>query len=245
LLERAVNGFRIAEPVLAQTNPTPVNELLQALNNCRAIEFVPGKGNEPQFGLQQALSVQVRGQADEGGLKEVTLKFGADQKRGDFDVTFCVRSDEPDQVVTVPAAAVQQLRRVWTEYVAKEALKIDGAVGLLRAVRSNGNGERTWRLRDNRWQRDGDNAPLPTPDVITDGIKDLVGERVFSASEMALGEPEWTLHVARENEDELARIRVWERGKGQPVLVQPATQPELLYEAKDWVGDFLRALWQD
>jgi len=244
LLERNATGFRIAEPVLAQTNPTPVNELLQALNNCRVIEFVPGKGNEPQFGLQQALAVQVRGQADEGGLKEVTLKFGADQKRGDFDVTFCVRSDEPDQVVTVPAAAVQQLRRVWTDYVAKAALKIDGAVGQLRAERSNGN-KRIFQLRDGRWQREPDHAPLATPDVITDGIKDLVGERVFSAKQMALGEPDWTLHVARENGDELARIRVWERGKGQPVLVQPANQPELLYEVKDWVGDFLRALWLD
>ena len=44
--------------------------------------------------------------------------------------------------------------------------------------------------------------------------------------------------------DQLVVLRVWDRGPTAPLLVQPNSQPELVYELSPYLSGYVRVLWR-
>lgn len=235
-------GFRIHEPVEAIAGETPVAELLQALNNCRVLQFVDGLSSDPKFGLGgSALTLGVQCQ---GYPVLTTLKIGNDAVIGEIDVTYAIRVDEPEQVVAIPQPVAQRLRRHWSDYVRLELGKVP-PVGRLLAVRKGPGGEerREFKADGSRWYRDGAKLPDQAVGEMVPELRDL---RAVRASRRDKGQdPTWTLSLQRPEGDEVKQFLVFERGAELPCWLQPSGQTELLYEVNKTVDEGLRAIWKD
>ncbi|MBM4060358.1 MAG: DUF4340 domain-containing protein [Planctomycetes bacterium] len=245
--------WRLLEPFELRAGATPVNELVSALVNLRAIEFADGvAAAEPRTGLGAGrLQLSVR-RLEQKQL--TTIWLGADEQRGDVPLVHACRADEPGSVVLVPRPAVELLRRPWTVYCRLDLLRLPGAVGRLtvsrRAAPAGTQGaERTFRVADGHWRLEGAEGRCDeVGGFANDVLRDLRGTAAVDLRQPAFGEPDWTLVLAREDGDELARLRFWDGGAGtvlvaQPVLPAAAPSP-VGFELEAWVAKSLRELWQ-
>ncbi len=238
--DNADRPFGLREPVVAAAAPTPVAELIQAINNLRVLRHVEGEPQDPRFGLQPGgLAIDVQAFGSTGGTG---LRFGADDRLGELEVTYAVRGDEPGQVVAVPKPAVDKLRRRWQDYLDRQVVRLDAVVEMVRAER--GDTVREFRLVDGRWRRDGEDAPQDWVGGLVDELRDLRGQGADSAARLDLGEPDASVALCRRNGDQFLRLLLWDRGPSQPMRVRLATSPDLVHELNDFVGDYLRRLWQ-
>lgn len=235
--------WRLHEPIEFATHPTPVNELVQAINNLHAIEFVDGKdANEPSFGLGQGrLSMTVRALQQR---ETTTLWFGNTVRRGEDDFVYACRADEPGTVVLVPATPVELLRRAFTEYCNREVvrglpvverLELQSQAGQLLVYLHNGK----------EWVKEGD--PQPRGEVgsfVNDVLRDLRGERAIDLRDGAFGDPDWLLLLRRNNGDTFAELRLWDRSKQGGMVVQPKGQSAIGFDLSEFIAKSLRELMQ-
>ncbi len=238
--ESVQSQWSVVEPVGASVDPTALAELVQAINNCRVLEFASGGSAEPRYGIGPG-SVRVSVFATE--LKQpVVLVLGAGGTLGEAAVTWCARDDEMDQVVAIPGPVADLMRREWRAYVSRQALRLDVPVGRVEARR--GDQVRVFELRNGKWYRDPEAVPVAELPDLVDELRDLRGERVDGARQLQLGDPDWTLALCRANGDQLVVLRVWERGQGAPLLVQPSSQPALVYEVSPYLSGYIGVLWR-
>ncbi|GDY03584.1 hypothetical protein LBMAG49_29130 [Planctomycetota bacterium] len=234
-------NWSIIEPVVSPADPTPVQELISAINSLRALQFYPGGANEPRFGLaQSALQLGVQGREQQ---QPIFIKLGADAKDGEYEITYAVRPDTPNEVVAVPRDAVQRVRTKWLTYVALEIVRLDQPVLRMDLLRGTA-AARVLRRKAEGWVVDGLSAVRPDTGDIVDEIRDLQGKRALSVRSEQLGETDWSLALCRDNGDVFVKLACWDR-LGKPLLVCVDSRPDLAFEISALHSDMLRKLWQD
>ncbi len=235
--------WRLVEPVDLATHPTPPSELVQAINNLRAYEFIPGAASEPSFGLVPERRLVLTLRAFER-RETTTLWLGAELRRGDDAFVYACRADEPDNVVLVPAPPVDLLRRPFTDYAALDVWRLTVPVERLE-LQSRGGEVIVYALTDGVWRKEGD--PEPRPEVggfVNDVLRDLRGERAVDLRGQPLGTPDWLVSLRRANGDSFGELRLWDRSKAAPLVVQRVGDTHTGQELSDFVAKSLRELWQ-
>lgn len=238
--ESVQSQWMMVEPVSAAVDPTALAELVQAVNNCRVLEYLPGGGADPKYGMGPG-AVRVTIFALEQ-KQPVVLVLGAGGTLGEAAIAYCARDDEMDQVVAIPGPVADLMRREWRSYVSRDALRLDVPVSRVEVRR--GDQLRVFESRNGKWYRDSDVVPVAELPDLVDELRDLRGERVDGARMLQLGDPDWTLSLCRANGDPLAVLRMWERGKDAPLLVQPSNQPQLVYELSPYLSGYTGVLWR-
>jgi hypothetical protein len=238
--------WRLIEPVEFRAGATPVNELIQGLNNLRVIEFADDlTADSPQCGLGVGrLQVSVRG-LDQKEL--TTLWIGADVTKNDLPLCYVCRADDPAGVVLVPRPATDLLRRQWASYCNRDVLRLTTTVERLELRR--GTAHRTFRTDGKHWQLDGvDGARDEVGGFVNDVLRDLRGRAAVDLRGGSYGEPDWTMDLCRENGDVLITLRAWDRSKQAPLVLQPLVPQGQLgsvgFEVEEFVSKSLRELWQ-
>ncbi|MCA8951213.1 MAG: DUF4340 domain-containing protein [Planctomycetes bacterium] len=243
------NDWRIVEPVGYTTDPTPMNELVQSLNNLRAVEFVDGASvDDPVTGLGPGrLALSCRGFEQR---EATTLWLGAEVDRGDQQLVYCVRADEPGTVALVPAGAVQRLRRDWTTYCEREIVRVAVHIGMLRIRRPGRAAQepvREYRHDQDagHWVESGRTENRDDVREFADNeLRDLHGTRAVDLrAGKGFGEPDWVLELCRQNGDVIQTLRAWDRSE-QPVVLQNQRNEEVGFEVGIRASRELRALWQ-
>lgn len=246
LRESVADPWRLTEPVDYVTNPTRANELIQAVNNLRAVEFVDDRDvDDPELGLRSGrLMLSVRAFEEREAL---TLWLGAAVTRGDLELVYCCRADETGTVVLVPAPAVERLRRDWTDYCARDVVKIPVPIERLEISRPDGVGKRVYGrdAENGHWLEEGRSERLrELEEFVNDDLRDLAGRAVVDLRESAgFGAPDWHLKLCRSNGDELQLLRVWDR-PDSPVVLQPRREDQVGFEVGPRVSRHLRELWK-
>ena len=245
--DSATSDWRLVEPVEHAAAPTPCQETAQAINNLHAVEFVKADDGgrpaaaDPRYGLGPG-RLQVAVQAL-GSSRTIELWFGDRVRKNDLDLVHACRADEPRSVVLVPEQAVAQLRRPWTAYVTREFVRLGVQVGRLDLQRRTGE-SRTFRLQDGHWIRD--DAEGRFDDVgsfANDVLRDLDGRTAVDVTGEEFAVADWTLTLARASGDALLRLRVWDRGPDQPLVLQKGDGP-VGYEIAPIHDKQLRELWR-
>ena len=242
--------WRLVEPVEYPAAATPPNEAVLAVQLLVAREFVDDadavrpRAQDPRYGLLPATrtAVLVRGVAD---AAPVTLWFGAEASRGDQALVYACRADDPDTVVLVQQANVAALRRSWLDYCALDVVRQSAGVDRLELERDGT--IRAFQVEDGVWRRVGDPAERrEVGELVNDLLLDLTGTKAVDARGEAFATPDWQVHLARRGGDRLDTIRVWDRGPGEPLVVQRARpeQPPVAFVISKLISDQLRALWQ-
>jgi hypothetical protein len=236
--------YMLVEPVEYATQATPCQELVQALNNLHAMEFVEGaRADDPALGLGTGrLQVSARGfQA----RRTTTLWFGAAVEKGGQRFVHCCREDEPDNVVLVPEAPVEFLRRPWTAYCNTDVLRVVTPVERVELRRRTGGADRVLRRVDGRWVLDGtDERKDESGGFVNDVLRDLRGERAVDLRGDAFGEPDWTVGLQRANGDSFAVLQVWDRSADAPLVVRQDGGKAVGFEVPGWIAKSLRDLWR-
>lgn len=235
-------GFRILEPVEAIADDTTMAELVQALKNCRVLQFVDGKPSEPRFGLTgEGLEVAVQ---DNVAPVMTRLKIGSDDSIGEMQISYAMRVDEPDQVFAIPQPVGKRLRRHWSEYVRTKVLG-QPLPPVTRMVARRGDKTLVFAADGSKWFLQDGTSPqqkLPNEDV-AELVPELRDLRSVNASLLQPPrDPDWTVALERQEGDQLLLLRVFERGADQPVWLQPAGTTKLLYEPKRDVSRRLHAV---
>jgi hypothetical protein len=244
--------WRLQEPIEYRVGATPMNELLQGLNNLRAIEFVDGKtAKDPELGLQ-AGRLQV-GVVPLEGRETTTLWIGASVERNGMPLVYACRADDPETVVLVPQPAVDMLRRPFVDYCHRDVLKLTVPVErmVLRGVAAAAlaDQQRIWLLRDGRWCLDGaGEARDEVTGLVQDVLNDLRARACVDLRGDAFGRPDWEMDLCRATGDVLVSLQVWDRGKDAPFVVRPVVPPvaagPLGFALEPFVAKALRELWQ-
>lgn len=245
LLSRATADlpWEMIEPVESAVSPTPVQELLTAINNLRAMEFHEGSADEARYGFRSdGLRVGTQRLQDR---QPSFVRFGADSRMGEHEVTFAARAESLAEVVSVPKGAVDVIRRPATEYFALQVLDVRQAVERVVLRRRDGT-ERDYVRDAGEWGLvQGGTAPEDFGDLV-DRVRDLRGKRARLVSDLDLGaEPDWTLTLARRNRgDTFVELQVYDRGAAEPLLVRRPGSPIAFELSQTADGDALRKLWQ-
>lgn len=242
--------WRLQEPIEYRVGATPMNELLQGLNNLRAIEFVDGKtAKDPELGLQ-AGRLQV-GVVPLEGRETTTLWIGASTERNGIPLVYACRADDPETVVLVPQPAVDMLQRPFWIYCQREVLNLTVPIErmVMRAVAATGLKDREWVLRDSRWFVDGaGEARDEVTGLVQDVLRELRARSCVDLRNDPYGQPDWEVDLCRENGDVLVSLQVWDRGKDAPFVVRPVVKPvaagPLGFALEPFVAKALRELWQ-
>ncbi|MCC7397960.1 MAG: DUF4340 domain-containing protein [Planctomycetes bacterium] len=246
--ESPTADWRLVEPVDMLANPTPCMELATAVNRLVAREFVDEAGGarpraqDARYGLDAArLTVSVRGN---GERAMTTLWLGAICP-DDAALAFACRADDPDSVVRLPSDPLGTLRRPWTDYCDRRVFS-QGAI-IERIDLRRGDETRQFQMDEQgRWQRLGSAAEVPeVGDLVNNDLRDLVGKNAVDWRQQHREQvaPTWTLQFRRRNGDDLGGLLLWQRGEGQPLVVQ-ARPDKVAFELSPRLDRDLRALWQ-
>lgn len=236
--------WRLTEPIAARTHPSRVNELIQAINNMRAVEFLDEADvADPELGLGvERITVSLRG-FDEREATSIWL--GKPVDRGEMQLAAACRSDEQGTIVLTPRPVLEQFQRPWPIYCQLEVTNIPVQVGRIELERPAQGHKRVFGADAGRWRQVGvEGARDDVGEFVNDSLRDLRGKRAVDLRRGAYGEPDWTLTFAHGNGDRLQLLRVWDRGAELPLVVQPAAEGDVGFELGAHVSKLLRELWQ-
>lgn len=243
-VQRSSEGgeWQLVEPVTYATHPTPINELLQALNNLQARQFCNDKtAADPVCGLGPGRLQLLCTRLNERQV--TTLWLGSEVQVGDEALVYACRAEEPTLVVLVPAPAVAILRRDWTSYCALQVAKVNVPVERLDLVAFDRTHQ--YQAGERGWSKPGDPAPRPElAGLVDEELRDLRGQRAIDLRQQAFGEPDWRLFLRRQNGDALLELRLWDRGAAAPLVVQRVDEPAVGHELSAFLSKNLRELWQ-
>ncbi len=232
----ASDALRMLLPIEVDTEPAPINELLQATQKLQIVGYVPGSPTDlSPFGLdREFLTVSLHPRMQEH--QATVLHFG----RSEGDVTFVKRSDAP-YVAKVPKEVVDVFRQPWSTY-ASRAAAIDAPTAVTE-VRYSVQGQAMASMQrgtDGKWLRADTRAD------VTDQANELIeiatslrGKRTFdaqaptSASELAAAR-RVQIELVAASTGAAATLEVYDRGgegteAKQAWVVQKAT-PRLVIE---------------
>ncbi|MFM1871359.1 MAG: hypothetical protein RL398_781 [Planctomycetota bacterium] len=243
LRDGIAEDWRLVEPVAHATHPTPINELMQALNNLHARRFADGMTAETAAcGLGPGrLMITVRALEKR---ELTTLWIGNEVQVGDERLAYACRADEPGQVVMVPGPAVDVLRRAWPSYCALQVIDVRAPVERLELQGRSGP-IRAFVLGKLGWTKEGSDQPLEElAGLVEDQLRDLRAQRAVDLRDKSFGDPDWVLSLRRANGDSFAAIRLWDRGAQAPLVAQPSGEAAVGYELSGFLAKNLRELWQ-
>ncbi|MCA8977636.1 MAG: DUF4340 domain-containing protein [Planctomycetes bacterium] len=236
--------WQLIEPVAYPAHPSPVNELVQAINNMRALEFADGMtADSPGLGLtgSERVSLSIRAFEDKAAQ---TTWLGSTVERGDVSLVYACRDDEQATVVLTPQEVLEHYLRPWTAYCALDVVRIAAQVGRLELERRGGE-QRAFGAEDGHWVMLGKSGNRDdVGEFINDELRDLRARRGVDLRGEAFGDCDWTVRFCRDNGDRLKSLRVWDRGGDLPLVVQPEIEGDLGFELGAHVSKQLRALWQ-
>ena len=219
-------------PVQAAIDATAVNSVMQGLRNLGVEEFVEGDDSDPAFGLDRDFfTVSVVGQFER---RPIHVRLGRDEGEQTF-----ARRDGEDQVVKIPKAVADRLRQPWIRFVAPQVQQLTAAVGELRIVQEDR--EIGYHRGPDGWRARGSAAPDPLVGDLVDDLKDLRADAVLDPASTELPEESYRLQLRRANGDQLAELRIYDRGEGQPLLVR-IERIDVLFELRASESQRIRAL---
>jgi hypothetical protein len=244
--------WRLVEPIEYPARATPCNEVAYALQRLVAREFVDDedvqrpRANDPRYGLTgERLTVTVKLAAGGVGMAPAgttTLWFGKEVQHGGEARVYACRSDEPDTVVYVQAEPLGEVRRPWTDFCDRQAVRILAAIERLDLRHKDGT-ERRFEVTEQGWRLLATDEPRPeVGELANDVLRDLVGQDVVDGN--TLGEPDWRIVFARRNGDELGSMSVWDRGAEQPIVVRGPQEAPIGFAVSRRTTSELRALWK-
>ncbi len=244
--------WQFREPLQGLAEPQATNELITAINNLRAVSFLPA-GTKPQdCGLGTGawiLMTQALGQE-----KPHLLKLGKDDVRDEIQVTYVSLQDSPDEIVAVPRGAVAVIRRPWTDYVPRRIFSIQEAVTKVHLARRDGTVRQLRTGDDGKWT--GSNGAAVRDELvaeIVDRVRDLQGKQVRLLRTLKRSEPDWpddpdwSMVTGRNYDPDdgvgFGGLDVYDR-PGKPLYVRSRTGlTEIVYELSTIDSDNLRQLW--
>ncbi len=236
-------AWRLVEPVEMAASLTACNEAAHALQMLVVAQFVDEQGgtrpraNDARYGLVAGagrLAVTTKRLGETG---TTTLWFGARVERPEQPLAYACRADEPDTVVLVQQPYVDALARPWLAYCDLRVLQQNATVEQLELEHADGR-KLTFHNDDPAWKRDG------LHELANDDLRDLRGTRAVDVRGAEFTKPQWTLRLKRRNGDELGVLRVWDRGAGEPLVMQGAGPAAVAFEVKDRTSKGVRDLWQ-
>ncbi|MGE3175502.1 MAG: DUF4340 domain-containing protein [Planctomycetota bacterium] len=243
----AESPWEFQEPISGLCDPGAANSLMTAINNLRAVAFVPAGTDPAECGLQ-AGGLRVGAQSFTMA-QPVFLRIGADARHGSWDITYAARVESPDEIVKVPQGAVEQLRRPWADYVPRRIFRVQESVTRVDLHRRDDTRRLLTRRGIEGW-RAASGAAVDDAEVsdLVDLLRDLQAEEVLLARTVELGDPDWSVVMGRESDPEDAigfgALEVWDRS-GQPLYVRSRTgMTELVYKLSRRHSQDLRRLWQ-
>lgn len=240
-------AWRLQEPIVGIAEPQAANELLTAINNLRAMSFVPRGVGAARCGLADgAIVVAVQGAGDPAPHR---VRLGRDDVIESLPVSYASLPDAPEDIVAVPKGAVDVIRRAWTDYVPRAIFSIAEPVTRVDLARRAGGGRRLVVDDAGRWT-DPTGVAVEDDRVadIVDRLRDLQGKRCRMARDAGLGEPDWSIVLSR-NYDPVdsvgfGALDIWDR-EGQPLVVRSRTGVEgIVHDLSPVDSDNLRRLWE-
>jgi hypothetical protein len=200
--DRGMNDeLRMFEPIEAPTDPTAIAELMQALRRVHATAFV----EMPPDDAFEAPTLDL-GVVDPLAPRPVVVQLGREE--GEF--VYARRADEPF-VVMVEKAAVEPLRRPWTDYVAKGVQQLTRGVVVERVVVRGDAGETTYAIGpDGRYRQNGAEAPTPRIGEVVDLLRELSAERVMALDTVVAMPKPRSILLQRASGDVLARLDAYD-----------------------------------
>ena len=164
--------FRLQQPVVSETDPVAVSQLVSALAELKAERFVNQPSDLAKLGLDaDALRVTVVGQFS---LRPTTLLFGKDEGES----SWCKRSDEPFAML-VPRTSVTVIREGFARLCSKLIQRPSGAAFQLFVQK--GQAKKLWKKStdDGAWRQEGETAPVPDLQEVVDLLSELKAAQVL------------------------------------------------------------------
>ena len=241
------SAWQMQEPIRGVAEPQACNELITAINNLRAMSFVPRGADQDALGLGVgALVVAAQGLRD---AEPHRIRLGRDDVIEELPVTYASPQQAADEIVAVPKGAADVIRRPWTDYVPRAIFAVQETVSKLDLVRTAG-GARQLVVDDKGAWVDRAGAKVADDRIadIVDRLRDLRCKQVRLLRDVVLGEPDWSLVMGRSYDPPDAigfgALDVWDR-PNEPLLVRSRSGVEgVLYELSPLDSDNLRQLWQ-
>ncbi len=240
-------AWKLQEPIVGSAEPQAANELLTAINNLRAMSFVPRGADVSKCGLDgSAIVVAVQGVRDAAPHR---VRIGRDDVIENLPVSYAALPDAPDDIVAVPKGAVDVIRRPWTDYVARAIFAIGEPVTRADLARRSG-GARTLVVDDTGRWTDAARTAVDDERVadIIDRMRDLQSRRAKLLKDAGRGEPDWSIVLGRNYDPPdsigFGALDVWDQ-EGQPLVVRSRTGTEgVVHELSPTDSDNLRRLWK-
>lgn len=239
-LERKANaGFRLTQPIKAETNPTPVAELLQALREFFVQSFVEDGAEElSRYGLdKEFLTVQLH---DSRLSQTITLHVGRDQ---DEELTYVRRADEP-HVVTIPKVIADRLRWEWVRYLNLLVLDLDDYSMIERVECRRGEAMTAYLREGGEWMREGAEAAIALEEFaefFDDVLRDLQGIQAFDLVHFGELPEALEIRFMRAGGTVLHSLEIFDLGEGR-ILARRGTEPAVIELSRRDARDVL-SLW--
>ncbi|MHC5065406.1 MAG: DUF4340 domain-containing protein, partial [Planctomycetota bacterium] len=238
-LERQSNsGFRMLQPLKAETNATPVAELLQGLRELFVQTFVEdGAVNLAKYGLDAGyVEVQLH---DSRLGQTTTLHIGKDESE---ELTYLRRADE-EHVVTVPKVIADRLRQDWVNYLSLSVLELSNYQSIDRVECKRGEAMAVYLREGSGWKREGE-APIKVEDfaeLFEDVLRDLRGTVALDL--VAAGEIPEALEIRfmRAGGTVLHSLQVYRIGEGK-TYARRGSEPALIQLSRRDARDLI-SLW--
>ena len=251
LRESQTSPWRMHEPIEYSARATPVNESAHALHRLVARAFVTDDGvrpraNDPRYGMnEKRWMITTR----RSGTKTLnSLWFGGDAPTALVEgeqqpMVYCCRSDELDNIATVPKQALETLQRAWMIYCDKQILRQPATIERVKLAHQDGR-TREFMMTPDGWVLEGvEGNRDEVGEFAADVLRDFFGKTAVDMRE-GFGDPDWQLELKRATGDVLGLIKIWDRGDGKPLVAKSRSEEPVGFELSKLDSNSLRGMWQ-